>query len=370
MSISIIPQLRAAIPDDVPDLALTNHLLPLDLPSQSVVYLADRPGIRYGVTSRGTHDMVRADRVLLRQFLATKIPCQMGKRAVSFEELPESVTVRFEDGTSATGNILVCADGTNSALRGQLLGRELKPQLLPVASIGGEVTLSGKDFENKLRLGHSSRSNFFSEPAEPGLPVVHIFCALKRVLPDGHSGEYYWFTIWVDDNVADPAHWTKTASQRESHDFVIRTTRGMEPRVLNIIDLTPVNKLLGDPFPQRALMLTDLPIGRVTLLGDAAHCMPPTRGEAGVHAMMDALKLAECIGNINAVNDHDGSSTKSAVSIYQEEMLRRSQATVRKNVDASSLNLSSMGWGGRDVQPLEWESISLEEIGRVQVAPA
>lgn len=86
--------------------------------------------------------------------------------------------------------------------------------------------------------------------------------------------------------------------------------------------------------------------------------------------MMDALKLAECIGNINAVNDHDGSSTKSAVSIYQEEMLRRSQATVRKNVDASSLNLSSMGWGGRDVQPLEWESISLEEIGRVQIAPA
>lgn len=311
MSISIIPQLRAAIPDDVPDLALTNHLLPLDLPSQSVVYLADRPGTRYGVTSRGTHDMVRADRVLLRQFLATKIPCQMGKRAVSFEELPESVTVRFEDGTSATGNILVCADGTNSArkpnslppshrlralhsfwlsseltkastgnsVRGQLLGRELKPQLLPVASIGGEVTLSGKDFENELRLGHSSRSNFFSEPAEPGLPVVHIFCALKRVLPDGHSGEYYWFTIWVDDNVADPAHWTKTASRKELHDFVIRTTRGMEPRVRNIVDLTPVDKLIGDPFPQRALMLTDLPIGRVTLLGDAAHCMPPSKSQ-------------------------------------------------------------------------------------------
>lgn len=102
------------MPDDVPDLALTNHLLPLDLPSQSVVYWEDRPGVRYGVTSRGLKDMVRADRVLLRKFLATKIPCHMSKRAVSFEESSESVKVRFEDGTSATGTILVGADGANS----------------------------------------------------------------------------------------------------------------------------------------------------------------------------------------------------------------------------------------------------------------
>lgn len=102
------------MPDDVPDLALTNHLLPLDLPSQSVVYLSDRPGQRYGVTSQGPLDMVRADRVLLRQFLATNIPCHMSKRAISFEESTESVTVGFDDGTSATGTILVGADGANS----------------------------------------------------------------------------------------------------------------------------------------------------------------------------------------------------------------------------------------------------------------
>lgn len=98
----------------MPDLALTNHLLPLDLPAQSVAYLAEKPGIKYGVTSRGTMDMVRADRGMLRRFLTTKIPCHMNKRAVSFEESPESVTIRFEDGTSATGTILVGADGANS----------------------------------------------------------------------------------------------------------------------------------------------------------------------------------------------------------------------------------------------------------------
>lgn len=103
------------MPGDVPDLALTNHLLPLDLPAQSCAYLPDQPGIKYGVTSRGTMDMIRADRAMLRQFLTTKIPCHMNKRAVSFEESPESVTIRFDDGTSTTGTILVGADGANSA---------------------------------------------------------------------------------------------------------------------------------------------------------------------------------------------------------------------------------------------------------------
>lgn len=162
-------------------------------------------------------------------------------------------------------------------VRTQLLGPEIKPQILPAASIGGEVTLSGSDFENELRLGHSSRSNFFSEPTEPSLPTVHMFSALKRVLPDGRSGEYYWFAMWFDDTVSDPTHWTNTASPDELHDFVVRTTRSIPPEFRNIIDLTPVHALRGNPFPQRALILPDLPTGRVTLLGDAAHCMPPSK---------------------------------------------------------------------------------------------
>ena len=90
------------------------------------------------------------------------------------------------------------------------------------------------------------------------------------------------------------------------------------------------------------------------------------RGEAGVHAIRDALNLAQCIGNIDASNDHGESSTEKAIEDYQEEMLQRSRVTVQRNINASRVDPSSMGWGGRDIEPLEEEeNISLESIGRV-----
>lgn len=82
--------------------------------------------------------------------------------------------------------------------------------------------------------------------------------------------------------------------------------------------------------------------------------------------MRDALNLAECIGNIDPSNDYDGSSTKNAIEVYNEEMLRRSRETVKRNVDASNMDPASMGWGGRGIELVEEEHISLGNIGRVE----
>ncbi len=55
---------------------------------------------------------VRANRLLLRQLLSTHIPIQWGKQATRIDEEEAAVTVHFGDGTAATGDILVGADGT------------------------------------------------------------------------------------------------------------------------------------------------------------------------------------------------------------------------------------------------------------------
>lgn len=57
---------------------------------------------------------IRAERRRLRDWLATHISIQWGKHATRFEDDDNGVSVHFEDGTSAHGDILVGADGVKS----------------------------------------------------------------------------------------------------------------------------------------------------------------------------------------------------------------------------------------------------------------
>ena len=61
--------------------------------------------------------IIRAERRRLRDWLATNIPVQWGRRVTRIEQDNDGVTVYFEDGASARGDILVGADGINSVGR-------------------------------------------------------------------------------------------------------------------------------------------------------------------------------------------------------------------------------------------------------------
>jgi flavin-dependent dehydrogenase len=110
----MLDELKASLPDDMPPLEPTNHLVPLKLVAQLALYDANSSG-RMGVQDDGSGGILRAHRDRLRQWLATNIPIQYGKRAIHVEQNGESVVVQFEDGTTATGDVVVGAEGPRSA---------------------------------------------------------------------------------------------------------------------------------------------------------------------------------------------------------------------------------------------------------------
>lgn len=73
-----------------------------------------RGGQVVGVQNTPKTPCLRLNRLLFRKWLATNIPIQFGKKLRSVEEGERGVTVYFEDGTSASGDMLVGADGVNS----------------------------------------------------------------------------------------------------------------------------------------------------------------------------------------------------------------------------------------------------------------
>lgn len=110
----VADELQAAVGKDMPSIYETNHLLPLTLPAQ-IVFTGSRSPGRQGVKSEAAHPVLRASRHRLRAWLARDIDIQYNKAAVRVEEAGDQVTVYFKDGTHATGDVLVGADGTKSA---------------------------------------------------------------------------------------------------------------------------------------------------------------------------------------------------------------------------------------------------------------
>jgi 2-polyprenyl-6-methoxyphenol hydroxylase-like FAD-dependent oxidoreductase len=274
--------------------------------------------------------MIRVERFRLREWLRTNIDIQWNKHAVRFDHDDSGVSVYFADGTCSKGDILVGADGTNSRVREYLLGRPNSELLktIPYAIIVGEVTLIGEDFRQQLELGHSGY-NLMSSQKD-----FVSFNGLHKVLPDGLSGRYFWIFMQPDAKIDEDDHWIRNASQKEKLDHVLKTVALLKPRFRRLFELTSSDgiKKEGHFFRDLELDPNQLPSGRLVLMGDAAHCMAPFRGEGGYHSIIDGMRLAKVLGRLKEENSiADIKTVKSMVTEYNVEMITRGSAAVRNS---------------------------------------
>ncbi|KAF3059581.1 FAD-dependent urate hydroxylase [Daldinia childiae] len=352
---TILDDLVSSIPNDLPPIKESiTHLSPLKLEAQLSFYFH---GKHMAVQSSPEQQVIRANRPRFRDWLSTNIPIQWGKRPTRVEQVQDEILLHFEDGTTATGDILVGADGVNSFVREHLLGVPNKELLQPIPNcmICGETTLSGEAFERQLSLAHSCYV-----AVGPASTNYFLFVGLNRVSSDGKSGRYYWFIAEKDPSIANENHWTKSASQAELYDHVIKLTSGLEPRFSEVIESTSVSEVKPKPFIIRDAEIEHLPVGRITLLGDAAHPMSPFRGEGGAHALLDALNLSKAIGQLKS---NDTSEIESLFGPYQKEMLERGARAVKASRSQHTFETIADGnivaWGQTLVEVPD-ETITLE----------
>jgi 2-polyprenyl-6-methoxyphenol hydroxylase-like FAD-dependent oxidoreductase len=79
------------------------------------------------------------------------------------------------------------------------------------------------------------------------------------------------------------------------------------------------------PFDQSWEALPNL-----TMLGDAAHLMPPYAGEGVNMAMQDALELAECLLNKNFPDTH------AAIAAYEKQMRARASEVAKMTMEQTA----------------------------------
>lgn len=232
------------------------------------------------------------------------------KRLVGIDRSGDAVSLRFADGTSATADAVIGADGVHSRVREILLGPE-RPRF----------------------TGRVAHRTVFPTALMDGFAVD---TCTKWWGPDRHIVIYpvnprrdeTYFVTSVPDPAWDMESWSAQGEMAE----VRRAFAGFHDDVQRVLAACPqVHKWAlfeRDPLPRWGE-------GPVVLLGDACHPMTPYMAQGAANALEDAAVLSRCLSDLGDV--------AGAFRRYEATRLERTarvQLTSRQNT-----------WGKAQVDP-------------------
>ncbi|KAJ1327905.1 salicylate hydroxylase [Microdochium nivale] len=353
---SVVQSFDALLPDDLPPYQQLEICSPLGLTPQIGIYLGENPRMGVGHTTKTPFLHVR--HLELQQWLSTHLAIQRGKKATKLDEVGDVVVVTFEDGTSATGDVVVGADGVDSFVRQSLLGED-KSQWLEGMGIAGSAILSGDDLVQQLELG--SAASIMPTRPDPTFDVM--WSAITEVLPDGKSALYTW---QLGGYEAGPQRKEADMAPDALREKALELTKLIDPRGRRIIELTPADKIEGC-FYYKDANIEEIPAGRITLIGDAAHTCAPFKGDGAVQAFRDGIRLGNSIALLEST---DKDALIHMTSEYHNEMIPRGVAAVRAGKGGLSEYTNMLSrprvFGSRLVLMPE-EKLALDPAGGVRV---
>jgi 2-polyprenyl-6-methoxyphenol hydroxylase-like FAD-dependent oxidoreductase len=224
---------------------------------------------------------------------------RMGTETTAVDQTDEGVTLTFADGDTATGDLLVVAEGYRSPTREQFLP-ERQPTYAGYVAYRGTVAEADvvddypKRFSDIYNLYHAPSSQFLTYPV-PG-PNGEMAHGERRI-------NWVWYYPFEEGEELDELLYDSQGQQR-SHSLPPGLMREevREKQLAVADDILPPQmawlvRQTAEPFVQCIydLALPQLVFGRACVLGDAAFFIRPHMASGTAHAVADALELAESL---------------------------------------------------------------------------
>ncbi len=254
------------------------------------------------------------DRSALRKILLKSLQPETvvwDSHFISMEKQNEGWLLHFKNGSSAYADIVVAADGANSKIRPYITNikafysgftmmeinvddaAKATPNIYDLLN-GGKIMAFGN---GKCLLGGQKGNGglgFYAsfKPDENWATNSGLDFSDKTQLLAWFKKEYSgWGSIWYElfENAATP----------------------IIPRPIYCMPLDQTWKTLPN----------------VTMIGDAAHVMPPFAGEGANMAMFDALELGECLTSDKFNTLHE------AISFYEVNMCKRAAKAAKQSLE-------------------------------------
>ena len=257
------------------------------LTTVDVTTIVDRLGGRVRMVPR----RVLLER-LMEGFPADRVRCN--SRAVRVASTPDGVRIQFEDGSSAEGDVLIGADGLHSTIRDIVGAPPAKPT--GWCSWQGLVTLP--DIADK----------------QVALQVIGEHGNLG-VWPAGGCDVQWWFDL----------PWSPDFTRPERPIDMIRSHfTGWSDMVDRVLATLTDDDLARSPFPHFRHPIPRVPReGALTLLGDAAHTMPPILAQGTNQALLDTMVLCKALADFRNGSNGSNGDLSSALRWYEKTRRRR-----------------------------------------------
>ncbi len=230
---------------------------------------------------------------LLEGFPTDRIRCD--SRVVGVVNTDSGVRVEFEDGSSAEGDLLIGADGLHSVVREFVGAQDAKP------------------------TGWCSWQGLGTLPDGVDKHVAFVIIGDHGNLglwPAGNSDVQWWFDL----------RWSSEDVRPESPIDMIRTNfTGWSDSVDRLLATLTDDDLAHSPYPHYRHPIPPPGQGALTLLGDAAHTMPPTLAQGTNQALLDTMVLCKALSDFRSGRG----GLPSALRWYEKTRRRKLTAVSR-----------------------------------------
>ncbi len=230
---------------------------------------------------------------LLEGFPADRIWCNA--RAVGVVSTQDGVRLEFEDGSWTEGDLLIGADGLHSMVRDIVGAQSAEPT--GWCSWQGLVTLPNVVEKHVAQM-------IIGEHGNVGL------------WPAGGSDVQWWFDLPWSREFVRP---------RRPIEMIRSNFKGWSDSVDRVLATLTDEDLAPSPFPHFRHPIPRSGQGAVTLLGDAAHTMPPTLAQGTNQALLDTMVLREALSDFarGRKDVHTSNRDLSSALRWYEDTRRR-----------------------------------------------
>jgi len=228
---------------------------------------------------------------------------------VNMLQVEDRWDLQFSNGTKAIADIVIGSDGYRSRIRPHLT--DIKALYSGAMIIQGEIEYPERECPEMYKL--VNQANLMAMGAGASIAAQ----------PRGDGGLTFYATSLYPEN------WVSTSgidfnNPEEVRTYLIDHFADWNPIFFTLFEacknfvLRPLNYF---PLEKRWQTRSNL-----TLIGDAAHLMPPN-GEGVNLAMLDAFDLSECLTDPEFRNHND------AISAYENRMIERSASLCQETVE-------------------------------------